>query len=79
MKIILQQDDCAPDALQTFETEFKKITGESRYDFVKSSRHCTDDNGYTSYYFKDKYRLSISADDPYWKLEESVKNHNLEL
>jgi hypothetical protein len=79
MKTILLQDDCAPDAMQTFEAEFKKITGESRNTFIKTSRHCSLDGKYTSYYIKGKYRLSISADDPYWKLEESIKTHNLKL
>ena len=79
MKTILQQDDCAPDAMQGFEKDFKEITGESRNTFMRTSRYCTIDNGYTSHYIKGKYRLSISADDPYWKLEESIKTHNLEL
>ena len=79
MKTILLQDDCAPDALQTFEAEFEKIIGESKNTFVKTSRHISTDSGYTSYYIKGKYRLSISADDPYWRLEESVKTHSLEL
>jgi hypothetical protein len=38
MKTILLQDDCAPDAMQTFEAEFKKITGESRNTFIKTSQ-----------------------------------------
>lgn len=68
MKTIIQQDDCAPDALQTFEEEFIKIVGENRNAFIKTAKHYTPDNGYTSYHTKGNYELSISADDPYWKL-----------
>lgn len=67
MKTIIQQDDCAPDALLTFDEKFIEIVGESRNAFIKTAKHYMPDN-YTSYYTKSGYELSISADDPYWKL-----------
>lgn len=66
MKTIIQQDDCAPDALQFFDEEFNKIVGESRNDFMKTAKLYS--NCYTSCYTKGDYELSISAEDPYWKL-----------
>jgi hypothetical protein len=80
MKTILTEDDAAPDAREFFERGFKKVMGETMSEFVKSARRVSPDNDYTtSYYIKGNHRLSISADDPYWKLEEFTKEHNLNL
>lgn len=71
MKTILEQDDCAPDSLEYFDKKFKEITGENRYDFIKSSKYVNNDS-----YFKDNYILSTSIDGPYWRLEEFTPTQN---
>ena len=68
MKIILYQDDCAPDSRQYFEKKFLELLGETMNSFLDTAEHHSPDNDYTNYYRKGNYELSISADDPYWKL-----------
>jgi hypothetical protein len=77
-KLILSQDDCAPDSLEVFNEEFEKLTGISRSEFIKKSNYVEENRGITNSYIYGVHKLSISADDPYWKLYNiSGKNHNL--
>lgn len=42
-KIILQQDDCAPDSYEYFEKDFKRITGLSVNEFRNIGKELNED------------------------------------
>ena len=70
-RLILQQDDCAPDAMEFFEREFPaKADGLTLEDFKRRAQYTSFLDGFESRW---KYRnliLVISADDPFYALYE---------
>jgi hypothetical protein len=67
-KIILQQDDCAPDSRERFEYDFFHLMGMTVEEFeAQSIRVDLEDS---TCFENPTHILSISADDPYWTLEE---------
>lgn len=68
MDIILMEDDCAPDARESFESEFIRIVGISLKEFKSKATHTTEDNGYYQYWCYEAFILQFSADDPYYTL-----------
>lgn len=66
--LILTEDDCAPDALEAFEKQFKVKTGMSLQKFKTQAKRI--DGEYDCSYVYDKYTLTCSADSPYWELFE---------
>jgi hypothetical protein len=69
-KTILQQDDCAPDSYASFCAQFQKIMGITVSEFEAQSIRVDLDDSIV--YESPTHILSISADDPYWTLEEKV-------
>ena len=54
-KIILQEDDCAPDAFEYFEKEFKKKVGMDVKQFKQKAKMIDNDD--TIIYELDNFRL----------------------
>lgn len=68
MAEILQQDDAAPDSLESFERDFTKVTGLTVAEFkLEATRTDGDDDDYLEWAYGN-YCLRISADDPYYSL-----------
>ena len=65
--LLFTQDDCAPDSFGWFETELKKETGLSVYDFKMASSSMRVFASGFAWTFKGYY-LEIHADDPFYKL-----------
>lgn len=63
---ICSQDDCAPDAMEYFEKNFKKEVGEDFSDWRKSSTCIIAD--YDVIMVKLNYMIHIDAGDPFWEL-----------
>ena len=70
-KIIFQQDDCAPDAYETFREQFLQVVGISVEEFKSTSVRSESERGDEHYYTGEKYTLSICASDPYWTVTEN--------
>ena len=66
MKLLLEEDDCAPDSFEYFSTKFKEIVGESVNDFSKKSSQSI--NGVSITYKKGEFILTLSGDDRTFKL-----------
>lgn len=66
MHLILQEDDCSPDSLESFDREFLQITGKTRTEWKESA--VLVENGYNITYKGNGYTLTCSADSPYWEL-----------
>lgn len=73
-EILLVQDDCAPDAFETFESEFIKITGLKCSKFKVISEKKGFNNGYRTEWILNDYVLSIEAGDPWYVLEKIINN-----
>lgn len=69
MKILLQQDDCAPDSLMSFGIRFKEITGVSFRDWVAGKQN-TSRGDYSISFEDDTHMVSCDSSDPYWTLYE---------
>lgn len=67
MKLLYQQDDCAPDSLERFHKAFSAITGYSFLDWYNNIATRLE-NDYNIIYSDGIYQIECSADDPYWKL-----------
>lgn len=66
-KLLLQQDDCAPDSLEWFKREMFKAHGLHFDEFNKQERHWSDDK--KSYWHElGNFSIELCFDDPYWKL-----------
>lgn len=66
-KLLLQQDDCAPDSLEWFKREMLKAHGLHFDDFNKQERHWSDDK--KSYWHElGNFSIELNHDEPYWKL-----------
>lgn len=68
MSLILQQDDRAPDALEYFEREFIKLTGQSLTDFKDGAARIDTDEGEHIEWCGGEFKLCVSADDPFYSL-----------
>ena len=66
---IMQEDECAPDALETFNQDFEKIVGVPPNTFKRSS--VLTEIGLCLVWEKTPWRLSLCADDPYYLLEKA--------
>ena len=66
---IIQEDECAPDARETFNRDFEKIVGVSPGMFRRSS--VLTKIGVCLVWEKVPWRLSLCADDPYYLLEKA--------
>jgi hypothetical protein len=66
-RILLQEDDCAPDARQTFLNEFKNMFGTSFEDWKKEAVNISKYED-TIRYMKDNIYAVSSADDQTWKI-----------
>ncbi len=67
MKLLYQQDDCAPDSLESFHKTFCAITGYIFLDWYNNIATRLE-NDYNIIYSDGVYQIEYSADDPYWKL-----------
>ena len=68
MKLLFQEDDCAPDAAEHFRIVFERLTGVNVVDFMADSHIEHDD--LDIFYELGKYRLAWSQDDPFYRLYE---------
>ena len=69
--LLLQQDDCAPDSLESFATNFPLHSGGVSLDeFKNKARREEFDGGFAIYWHLDQLILSISADDPFYSLHQ---------
>ena len=66
---IMQEDECAPDARETFNRDFEKIVGVSPGVFRRSS--VLTAIALHLIWEKTPWRLSYCADDPYYLLEKA--------
>lgn len=69
-KILLQQDDCAPDSLKYFDIRFQQIVGMSRHDFMAVAERSSVDDDYFIEWSYNGYVLSINAGDQFFVLSE---------
>ena len=67
---VLQEDDCSPDAMETFSREFEKLVGCSIREFKKMARKDVWEDGACIVHRLHPWRLSMCADDPYYLLEK---------
>jgi len=77
---LLVEDDCAPDARETFEREFLKIIKLTLEQFKDKAIKTTRDNNYFVEYRLYGYLLEISADFPHYMLsKEDCKCTNFKV
>jgi hypothetical protein len=75
---LLCQDDCAPDAFESFERDFPSKSGgltfdefkerATREDYDRHGHPCEPADGFTTEWRLGCLTLTISADDPYYEL-----------
>ena len=66
--LILQQDDCAPDALEFFLKDFEKMFSMTLQEFKKQALRREVDDGYEIIYTRDDIEVTIEAGDPWYKV-----------
>ena len=66
--LILQQDDCAPDALEFFLKDFEKMFSITLQEFKKQAVMREEDGGYEIIHAKDDIEVTIEAGDPWYKV-----------
>jgi hypothetical protein len=72
LPLLLQEDDCAPDARESFVANFPLHSGGLSLDEFKGKAHREDfDDGFYTYWYLDRLILSISADNPFYSLHQS--------
>jgi hypothetical protein len=69
--ILLQEDECAPDSRVEFNRKLKLQTGSLIEDFMKKGLRA--EQSHEIQYALGVWVISISLDDPFWKLKCSVK------
>lgn len=69
-KLILMQDDCAPDSLEFFDKQMFDLLGMDIEMFKSISIKKTQPDYFK--YIDGEYYLEISADDPFWKLYKTA-------
>jgi len=66
---LLSEDDCAPDARESFEASFPaKALGIAFKDFLQMARREDLDEGSATQWHLGPFLLVISADDPFYSL-----------
>jgi hypothetical protein len=69
--LLLQEDDRAPDAWESFATKFPVHSGGLSVEEVKKVACREDfDDGFATYWHLGQLTLSISADDPFHSLHQ---------
>ena len=69
--LLLQEDDCAPDAWESFATKFPLHSGGLSVEkFKKLACREEFDNGFATYWHHGQLTLSVSADDPFYSLHQ---------
>ena len=66
--LLLEEDDCAPDAREYFERDFLKMVGKTMREFEKVAHKRELDDGYAVEYCFGDLVLTASADSPWYKL-----------
>ena len=66
MTILLTQDDCAPDSKDAFYREFKELMGIAFPEWRKTAELI--ENNDTLTVETETHGVTMSIDDPYWKL-----------
>ena len=70
--LLLQEDDCAPDALESFLADFPLHSGGLSLEEFKDKAHREDfDDGFATYWYLGPLILSIHADDPFYSLHKA--------
>jgi len=70
--LLLQEDECAPDAYESFAASFLLHSGGLSLEEFKSKAHRESfDDGFATYWHFGQLILSISADDPFYSLHQS--------
>ncbi len=72
-KLLLCEDDCAPDAREYFEKEMKNKFNISFQDIMEKGTLITSDELTMEWRFQD-YVLSYSADDPFYQLNRIMED-----
>lgn len=71
-EVVAMEDDCAPDARESFEREFIRRTGMITRQFRENGKVLHQwDSDWRGYQI-DCWKLSHYADDPYWRLEKQI-------
>lgn len=66
--VVLQQDDCAPDSLETFERHFPDFAGGLSVESFKAQA-LRKEEGISVCWVLGNLELSYSADDPFYSLK----------
>lgn len=74
MKLVLQQDDCAPDSWQSFAARFKDLMGLSVEAFKKVSLRESVDEGRGLRWTRGDFTLEFHCEDPYYGLYDNGKD-----
>lgn len=75
-KLVLQEDDCAPDARESFSKEFPSVSGGRKLEEFKAEAELLEwDGGMTMSWLLDGIELSISADDPFYSVRSSHESN----
>lgn len=74
MEILIQQDDCAPDALEVFEKDFEYLTKMTIQEFQKVAFEVPFEMGFV--WSHKGYRLEWFCDDPYYTLKEVSRENS---
>jgi len=69
-RVILQEDDCAPDAREYFNKDLKRLTGLSVGEMINISTLERPDELTFQYIYADNFCLEYCGDDPFWKYGE---------
>lgn len=69
-KYLIQQDDCAPDSLEYFNEQMKKITGLYVHEFQKKGKETTTEKDNFISFSYENFILEIFPEDPFWKLRK---------
>ena len=65
--LVISQDDCAPDAREYFDNKMKSIVGYTIEGFKARASAVIKKDDHSEYVLNN-YVLTISADDPFYKL-----------
>ena len=69
--LLLQEDDCAPDAWESFAAKFPLYSGGLSVEKFKKLACREDfDDGFATYWHLGQLTLSVSADDPFYSLHQ---------
>ena len=69
--LLLQEDDCAPDAWESFAAKFPLHSGGMSVEKFKKLACREDfDDGFATYWRLGQLTLSVSADDPFYSLHQ---------